>query len=346
VDVVVGAKSIERFPELVRDALKEKFGDETALFDGGHAPPAAVLAQGGNLGASSAFVTVMRGCNYACTYCIVPAVRGKEIYRPFDSILDEAREKAAAGALEVWLVGQTVNSWRSGGRDFSDLLRAAARLAGLRRLRFMSPHPFFVNDRLIAAMAETPAVCPHLHLPVQSGSDRILARMRRNYTAAGYLEKAAALRRALPQVALTTDVIVGFPGETEEDFLRTLDLLEQADIDAAYCFKYSAREGTPAAAYEQAVPETTKEERLQRLLRIVESRAKAKAAAMAGRRVQVLLEDDRFGRTEGYFKLQLAEPTHERLVEAQVTGANGAVLTGRAVRREETQGGIYAQREA
>jgi tRNA-2-methylthio-N6-dimethylallyladenosine synthase len=283
---------------------------------------------------------VMRGCNYSCSYCIVPYVRGREIYRPFDAILRETREKVEAGALEVWFVGQTVNSYKHSGRDFADLLRAAGAIPGLRRLRFMSPHPFFVNDRLISAMAETPAVCPHLHLPVQSGSDRLLSLMRRNYTAAGYLEKVAALRRRLPGVALTTDLIVGFPTETEEDFVLSLDLFERADIDAAYCFKFSPREGTPAAVFEGAVEENVKEERLARLLERVEAAARRKAARKVGAEAEVLLEDERFGRTEGYYKLRLEEPAPGPLVRTRVTGAEGAVLIGRPLQTGEQIYGI------
>jgi tRNA-2-methylthio-N6-dimethylallyladenosine synthase len=329
VDLVVGAKSIEQFPELVNQALKEKWGDESRLFEGPH--PALALEAGAGVGTKSAYVTIMRGCNYTCTYCIVPHVRGRELYRPMDAILAETREKVEAGALEVWFVGQTVNSWRREGRDFADLLREAGKIPGLARIRFMSPHPFFLNERLAEAMAETPAVCAHMHLPAQSGSDRILGLMRRNYTAAGFVEKTRMLRRALPEVALTSDVIVGFPSETEEDFRRSLDLFDEADIDAAYCFKYSPREGTEAADYDGAVPEDIKEERLARLLDRVEKRARAKAARLIGKRVQVLLEDATFGRTEGYFKLRLDAEANMPLVEAEVTGIEGAVLTGRAL---------------
>jgi tRNA-2-methylthio-N6-dimethylallyladenosine synthase len=313
----------------VNQALKEKWGDEGHLFEGPH--PALAREAGAGVGAKSAFVTIMRGCNYTCTYCIVPHVRGRELYRPMDAILAETREKVEAGALEVWFVGQTVNSWRRDGRDFADLLREAGKIPGLKRLRFMSPHPFFLNERLAEAMAETPAVCAHMHLPAQSGSDRLLGLMRRNYTAAGFVEKTRMLRRALPEVALTSDVIVGFPSETEEEFRRSLDLLDEADIDAAYCFKYSPREGTEAAEYDGAVPENIKEERLARLLDRVEKRARAKAARLIGKRVQVLLEDATFGRTEGYFKLRLDEEAATPLVEAEVTGIEGAVLTGRAL---------------
>jgi tRNA-2-methylthio-N6-dimethylallyladenosine synthase len=230
----------------------------------------------------------------------VPNVRGRELYRPLDAILDETRRRAETGAVEVCFVGQTVNSWRHEGKDFSDLLRAAAGLPGVRRLRFMSPHPFFVTDRMARAMADLPQVCPHLHLPVQSGSDRILKLM--------------------------------LPSETEEDFAGTLDLFGRAGFDAAYCFKYSPREGTEAAAMPDDATGEVKQSRLSRLLDRVETRARAKAASLVGRTVEVLLEDPTYGRTEGYYKARFEAPQIGPIVRAEVTGVDGAVL--RAAPRE------------
>ncbi|MDE2290891.1 MAG: MiaB/RimO family radical SAM methylthiotransferase, partial [Elusimicrobia bacterium] len=232
VDLVVGARSMEEAPALVEEALRAR-GDwareDEGLWDAPAPEPSPV----------GAYVTVMRGCNYACTYCIVPAVRGPELYRPLDTVLSEVRTRVREGAREVTLLGQTVNGWRDAeGRRFADLLRAVDAEPGVARVRFTAPHPFFLDERLMDAMAECPRLARHLTLPAQSGSDRVLQAMRRNYTAASYLEKTAALRRRIPDLALSSDLIVGFPGETEAEFRATLALAEAADFCSAYCFKF------------------------------------------------------------------------------------------------------------
>lgn len=319
IDLVVGAKSVEQYPEILDKALGDRFAWTAA--DGGEAAP----------GPAAAFVTVMRGCNYACSYCIVPAVRGRELYRPLDTVLAEVRARAAEGAREVTLLGQTVNSWRDArGRDFADLLRAVDASGAVGRLRFMSPHPHFLTERLAAAMAECPSVAPHMHLPAQSGSDRLLKAMRRNYTAAQFLAKAAMLRERVPGLALTSDFIVGFPGETEEDFAATLGLARAADLDNAYCFAYSPREGTESFALGDPVPDAVKQERLARLLEAVDANTARKLAALAGRRVRVLLETPTDGRTEGHFRARLEAPgVPGTFVDAVVTGSTGTALKAR-----------------
>jgi tRNA-2-methylthio-N6-dimethylallyladenosine synthase len=270
----------------------------------------------------------MRGCNYSCTYCIVPAVRGRELYRPWEKILDEARAHAANGVQELMLLGQTVNSYRDcTGRDFADLLNEVGRIQGLRRVRFMSPHPFFLNQRMARAMAECAAVCPYLHLPVQSGSDRILKLMRRNYTRRDYLQKIRALKQLVPDLELSTDFIVGFPGETEQDFQDTLSLAQEADFCSAYCFKYSPREGTEAATLTEQIPEPLKEERLARLLDTVTKQSKKHFNRMRGRQVSVLLETPSEGRTEHNFKARLSRlGTPGQIVEAKVADMAGSTL--------------------
>ncbi|MBI4422814.1 MAG: tRNA (N6-isopentenyl adenosine(37)-C2)-methylthiotransferase MiaB [Elusimicrobia bacterium] len=330
VDLVVGAKSIEAYPELLEAALRRRFDwkdDDAPAWPAGGAPP------GSSPGSpASSFVTVMRGCNYSCTYCIVPAVRGRELYRPLATILEETRRRVAGGAKEIFLLGQTVNSYRAPeGGDFADLLRAVGEVPGVERLRFMSPHPRFATPRMLQALAQVRQVCPHLHLPAQSGSDRVLARMRRNYTAASFLAVVDAARRAVPGLAVTTDVIVGFPGETEDDFQASLRLVERLDPASAYCFMFSPREGTEAASCEGAVPEPVKQERLQRLLALVEERQKRHLRAQLGREVTVLLEDERRGRTGHFFNARLDVPgAPGELVRATVTGC---VATGLAVSR-------------
>ena len=324
VDLVVGARSLDQYPRLLEEALRRRFDwlleNEGAWGeDSPQAAPSPV----------SAFLTVMRGCNYSCSYCIVPSVRGRESYLPFDRVLEEARRLAEGGARELMLLGQTVNSYRDpGGRgDFADLLRAVAAVPGVLRLRFMSPHPFFVNERMARAMAETPQVCRHLHLPAQSGSDPILKAMRRNYTRAELLSKTAELRRQMPDLELSSDFIVGFPGETEEDFALTLTLAGEMGLSAAYCFKYSPREGTPAFAAGDPLPEAVKEERLARLLDRVGELTRAALRSWQGRKVSVLLRSPDTGRTAHHFNARLDEPgVPGSAVDAVVTGATDTAL--------------------
>ncbi|MBI4055014.1 MAG: tRNA (N6-isopentenyl adenosine(37)-C2)-methylthiotransferase MiaB [Elusimicrobia bacterium] len=288
VDLVTGAKSIEQFPQILEQALQARFNwhqENIGLWPQAEpAPtptpavqnPSSVECRTDPGSPASSYVTIMRGCNYTCTYCIVPAVRGREIYRPVAGILDEIRRKAADGVREVTLLGQTVNSYRYLGTNFADLLRLVNDVEALESIRFTSSHPYYLTDALIEAMFECRKVCPRLHLPVQSGSDRILKKMRRNYTRRFYLERLAALRRKIPRIAITTDIIVGFPSETEEDFRQTLSLVGEADFRAAYCFKFSPRQGTEAAVFETPVPRPIQEERLSQLLDVVKSQARRK----------------------------------------------------------------------
>ncbi|MCX5789388.1 MAG: MiaB/RimO family radical SAM methylthiotransferase [Elusimicrobia bacterium] len=355
VDLVVGAKSIDRYPELLEEALRRRFDwkkenrgawpkagparlatksrslPPRSFSSGGvsgryqrpdaAAVPEAYQADGAPV---SAYLTIMRGCNYACTYCIVPAVRGRELYRPFGTILEEARRLAASGARELMLLGQTVNSYREGGRDFADLLRAVAAVEGIERIRFMSPHPHYLTARMIEAMARTPAVCPHLHLPVQSGSDRILRRMRRNYTVRQFLDRVDALRAAVAGIEITTDFIAGFPGETEAEFEASLDLVRRLDPAATFCFKFSARDGTEAASFDGRIPEAVIERRHQRLLQLAESRRQAHLEAQVGRTVRVLLEDGRHGHTEHYVNARLEKAARPGTIVAAAVVSTAA----------------------
>jgi tRNA-2-methylthio-N6-dimethylallyladenosine synthase len=245
----------------------------------------------------AAWVTIQIGCDNSCAFCIVPAVRGREISRPFDQVVPEVGALAAAGTTEVTLLGQNVNSY---GRDlearqfrprFADLLRAVGSVDGIRRVRYTSPHPKDLRPETIDAMATTPAVCEHLHLPLQAGSDRVLAAMHRGYTAARYLERLAAARQAIPDLAVTTDLIVGFPGETDDDFERTLEVVAEAEYDSAYTFVFSPRPGTEAAGMsEQFVPADVVAERFERLRVVVERSALAKHRARIGGTEEVLVE--------------------------------------------------------
>ena len=243
----------------------------------------------------TAWVTIQIGCDNSCAFCIVPAVRGKEISRPLDEVVDEVVALAGAGTVEVTLLVQNVNSY---GRDltrrrplFAELLRAVGEVDGIRRVRFTSPHPKDLRPETIAAMAETPAACEHLHLPLQAGSDRTLAAMHRGYTAARYLERLAAARAAVPDLAVTTDLIVGFPGETEADFEATLEVVAEAAYDSAYTFVFSPRPGTQAAAMTDSfVAADVIADRFERLTVVVERSALARHHARVGRVEEVLVE--------------------------------------------------------
>jgi tRNA-2-methylthio-N6-dimethylallyladenosine synthase len=242
-----------------------------------------------------AWVQVSMGCNSKCAYCIVPAVRGREVSRRPGDVVAEVTRLAAEGVRELTLLGQNVNSW---GRDllpglrtdFGELLRACDAVDGIERIRFTSPHPKDFRDAVIAAMAECGAVCEHVHLPLQSGSSRILKRMRRTYDRDRYLRLVERLRAAIPDLALGTDVIVGFPGETEEDFAATLAAVEKVRYDSAFTFIYSPRQGTEAAAMDDQVPEPVKHERLERLVELVQRIAAERNAERVGRVEEVLVE--------------------------------------------------------
>jgi tRNA-2-methylthio-N6-dimethylallyladenosine synthase len=240
----------------------------------------------------SAWVPVQRGCNYRCTYCIVPYVRGAEKNREPEQILAEVRGLARQGIPEVVLLGQTVNSYEHGDWNFARLLRAVARVEGIRRVRFTSPHPNDLTDELIEVMAAEPAVCKQLHLPVQSGHNRTLKRMLRRYTVESYLDRIARVRSAIPDIALSTDVIVAFPGETAEEYQATLDLLRTVRYDDAYLYKYSAREGTPATRLprSETVSEAEAQQRLEQIIALHRSIQAEINRSQLGRTVDVLIE--------------------------------------------------------
>ena len=243
----------------------------------------------------AAWVTIQMGCNNSCAFCIVPSVRGGEVSRSMEDVVTEVRTLADRGVSEVTLLGQNVNSY---GRDitrraplFAELLRSVGAVDGIRRVRFTSPHPKDLRPETIAAMAETPEVCDHLHLPLQAGSDATLAAMRRGYTAERYLARLAAARAAIPDLAVSTDLIVGFPGETEDDFERTLEVAATANYDSAYTFVFSPRPGTRAAAVpDRFVPAEVAAERMERLRAVVERSALHRHRARIGKVEEVLVE--------------------------------------------------------
>ncbi|MGB6219618.1 tRNA (N6-isopentenyl adenosine(37)-C2)-methylthiotransferase MiaB [Haloferula sp.] len=246
---------------------------------------------------STAFVSIMQGCNMRCSFCIVPDTRGKERGRPIPEIVEEVKSLVAHGVKEVTLLGQIVNLYGrtefekiDGKSPFVQLLEAVHAIDGLERIRFTSPHPIGYRDDLVAAFTYLPKLCSHIHFPMQSGSDTILKRMRRPYKNAKFIEICEKMKAARPDLAITTDIIVGFPGETEEDFQATIDTVERLEFDNAFVFRYSKRKDTPAAEMEDQLPEQVKEERNQRLLEVVDRLAKAKNQALVGTRQQVLCE--------------------------------------------------------
>jgi len=286
VDLVIGPDGYRGLPELIARARDGERGADVAFKGWEHyedVPP----VRGNPI---SAFVTVQRGCDYRCTFCIVPMTRGPERSRKLADVVHEVARLAGNSTTEVTLLGQTVNSYQDGEHDFADLLRSVGAVDGVRRLRFTSPYPTDFTPRVLAAMAETPAVCEHVHLPVQSGSSRTLKRMLRRYDRDRYCEVVAALRAAVPGIALSTDIIVGFPGETEEEFQETLSLVEQVQFDDAYTFKYSVREGTPAVRIKDHVAEAIKTERIGRLIELVRRVAKRKNIELVGTTHEVLVE--------------------------------------------------------
>ncbi|MDQ2665955.1 MAG: tRNA (N6-isopentenyl adenosine(37)-C2)-methylthiotransferase MiaB [Gemmatimonadota bacterium] len=293
-----------------------------------------------------AWIPVQRGCDYRCTYCIVPTTRGSERSRKLDDVVRETASVVAEGMSEVVLLGQTVNSYTDGTHDFADLLRAVGSVPGIRRVRYTSPHPNDFTDRAITAMAEVPTVCEHVHLPMQSGSSRMLKRMLRRYTREGYLDCVDRIRRAIPNVSLTTDIIVGFPGETEEEFEETLSVVREVGFADAYTFIFSPRDGTPATRLppEWSVPAEVASERLQRLVDTVRTGSRARNVGQLGTRHEVLVEREAkrgeamlLTRTRD-FKSVLIPGDSSMLGQyftVELTGTTGSTFTGSIVRERQ-----------
>jgi tRNA-2-methylthio-N6-dimethylallyladenosine synthase len=335
VDLVVGPDGYRGLPALIAGAAAGARTADVAFRSWEHyedVPPRRAAR-------ASAFVTVQRGCDYRCTFCIVPMTRGRERSRKLDDVVREVRDLAQAGVSEVTLLGQTVNSYHDGEHDFADLLRAVGAVDGIRRIRFTSPYPTDFTGAVIEAMATVPAVCEHVHVPVQSGSSRVLKRMGRRYDRDGYLRCVEELRRAVPGVALTTDIIVGFPGETEEDYRQTEELVCHVGFDDAYTFRYSPRAGTGALRLPDPVPEAVAGERLVRLIRVVRDVARRRNVALVGTEQEVLVEGAarRGGllqsRTRTNKVVLLAGPrgwigSYRR---ARLTGTTGSTFTGTPV---------------
>jgi tRNA-2-methylthio-N6-dimethylallyladenosine synthase len=285
-----------------------------------------------------AWIPVQRGCDYKCTYCIVPTTRGSERSRKLADVVRETEQVVSEGITEVVLLGQTVNSYFDGAHDFADLLRAVGAVPGIRRLRYTSPHPNDFSDRVIAAMAETPTVCEHVHLPMQSGSTRTLKRMLRRYSREGFMECVARLRAAIPTIVLTTDIIVGFPGETDEDFEDTLSACREVGFMDAFTFKFSPREGTPATRMpdSEMISDAVAGERLQRLVDTVRAQSREVNLGLLGSRYEILIEKPAKrgelmqGRTRDFRTILVAGDASliGSYMTVEITGTTGHTFTG------------------
>lgn len=332
IDIVFGTHNVAELPDLIERKKREKkivslLEDRAETEDG---------AQPVRTSYPNAWVNITYGCNNFCTYCIVPYVRGREKSRSAAVILDEVRSLVAAGYREITLLGQNVNSYRDGETDFPALLDAVASVEGKFRVRFMTSHPKDFSARLVAVMKKHDKICNLLHLPAQSGSSRVLALMNRRYTREQYLEKIALLRAEIPEAEVTTDLIVGFPTETEEDFEQTLSLVREADFSSAFTFIYSPRTGTKAAQMDGQISEEVSKRRIARLIEQVNENTRRKSEAYVGKTIEVLCEDydakkglylgrEPLGRM-GYF----ASETDRigEFVQMKVTRANGVSLYG------------------
>ena len=291
VDLIFGTHNLYAFPELLLKVLTDRkrvidVRDRTEVFPE-HLPVVRKYP-------FKSGVNIMYGCNNFCTYCIVPYVRGREVSRTPEEILAEVKRLADDGVIEVMLLGQNVNSYGKTlehPMSFAELLLRVCEVPGIERVRFMTSHPKDLSDELIEAMAKNEKICPHLHLPVQAGSSRLLKRMNRHYDREHYMELVRKLRERMPDISLTTDIIVGFPGETEEDFEETLSLVREVGYDSAFTFIYSKRTGTPAAGYPDQVPDKVAHERLTKLLAEVKERAEERCARFTGQTMDVLVEE-------------------------------------------------------
>ena len=335
VDLVVGPDGYRNLAELIGLAGSGERVTDTELRSWEHyedVPPQRDMGP-------TAFITVQRGCDYRCTFCIVPFTRGPERSRRLSDVVREVEQVAERGTSEVTLLGQTVNSYHDGEHDFADLLRAVGVVGGIRRVRFTSPYPTDFTPRVVEAMATTGAVCEHVHLPVQSGSNAVLKRMLRRYTRERYLDVVAALRSAIRGITFSTDIIVGFPGETEAQFQETLSLVTEADFDDAYTFKYSVRDGTPAVRLHDQVSDEVGSERLARLIEVARSHARRKSLARVGETHEVLVERRA---KRGELMLARTRTNHLVLVDlpaasvgeyhrVRLTGTTGSTFTGTVV---------------
>ncbi len=334
VDLIFGTHNLHRFPELLYKALNS----DTAVADVGASD--GYIAEGIPIRREhgvKAWVTIMYGCNNFCSYCIVPYVRGRERSRRISDIIDEARLLGRQGYKEITLLGQNVNSYGldlNDGTSFAQLLRSLEDVEGIERIRFMTSHPKDLSDELIMAMRDCSKVCPHLHLPVQAGSDRILREMNRKYNRKHYFDLVDRIREQIPDISLTTDIIVGFPGETDEDFEQTLDLVRRVRFDYAYTFLYSKRTGTPAAQKAEQVDEEKKKARFDALLELQNGISREINSALSGKRLEILVE--------GPSKNNISMMTGRTATNKIVNFKGSPELTGRLAMVDITNTGTWS----
>lgn len=343
-DAVLGPDAIGQLPDII-SRLANGRGPLVEVKSHTREEPGFIDVEPPLRSGPTALVTIMKGCDNFCSYCIVPYVRGREVSRAAGEILREVEGLARAGCREVTLLGQNVNSYRDKrGTSFAQLLRALDEQAAVERIRFTTSHPRDVDENMITAVAECPRVCEHVHLGLQSGSDSVLQRMNRGYGAAEFLDKALHLRQELPQAAITTDIIVGFPGETEQDFQRTLEVVERVRFDQAYSFKYSPRPLTAATRWPDDVPEKTKQKRLERLQTLISECEQERLALLVGSRQQVLVEgasirDNRAwrGRTRSNRVVNFSSGRNlspGKIVDVAIAEVRGHTLWGRILDKE------------
>ena len=335
VSLVVGPDAYRSLPHLLEGAIKgERFSATDFDLEEHYEDFQAKRFDG-----VKAWIPVQRGCDYRCTYCIVPYTRGPERSRKLEDVVRETREVVEQGLSEIVLLGQTVNSYTDGTHDFADLLRAVGAVPGVKRLRYTSPHPNDFSDRVIAAMADTAAVCEHVHLPMQSGSTRTLKRMLRRYSREDYFDCVARMRAAIPGLTITTDIIVGFPGETEDEFEETMTAVRDIGFDDAFLFKFSMREGTPATRFpaELLVPDDVVTQRFDRLHVAMRSGARAINMRRLGERMEVLVEkvarkgDDMFQARSRDYKTVIVPGDASMIGKyftVELTGTTGSTFTG------------------
>jgi tRNA-2-methylthio-N6-dimethylallyladenosine synthase len=347
VDIVFGTHNIERFPEFLSAAGRASNAGRPKIRE--------IAGEGADIPEDlpsrrehkhKAFVSIMQGCNNFCTYCIVPYARGRERSRAPKAIVKEVRELAADGVKEITLLGQNVNSYAGQGADFPDLLALIGDVPGIERIRFMTSHPKDLSDKLIGSFAKLKNLCPQIHLPIQSGSSSVLKRMNRRYTKEDYLNLIQKLRASCPEIVITTDFIVGFPGETAEDFDDTIDVIERVRFDSAFTFLYSPRKGTPACEYEDQIPEAVKHERFERMVDRLNKITLEKNLLYIGRTLPVLIEGASktdasmlSGRTDGGKLINFAPPDESaistetknligEIVPVKITDVNTFSFTG------------------
>jgi len=340
VDIILGPDSYRNIPKIIKERSKgmdhlvdtrlSKFEIYDDLFPS--------RAEGVN-----SWVSIMRGCDKFCTFCIVPFTRGRERSRPIESILNEIRDGVKNGFVEFTLLGQNVNSYSTPDGKFPVLLDKVAQIDGVKRLRFTSPHPQDVDDHMLEVMAKHDNICNQVHLPLQAGSDRILKRMNRSYTSTEFLNLVDKIRDYMPDCSITTDVIVGFPGETEEEFCETLSISEKVKFNFAYMFKYSSRPGTKAAQYDEQIDEATKQSRLERLINIQLDSTLTQNKLLIGKTIKVLVEKESkksslqwSGRSEGGIWVIFDKGNEKigEIVDIKIEDARGVTLFGSNTHRE------------